>query len=238
MEGWIKLHRELLEWEWYDHIPTKTLFIHLLLKCNHKNNTYRGTEVKRGQTLTGRKQLSVETGLTERQIRTSLSNLKSTNEIAIKSTSKGSVVTIVKYDSYQDSDYKSTSKTPTRSPNSDKQTTTNNNDNNDNINLLSDEVICYLNEKLNKSFKTTDKVKRMIGARNKDGYKLEDFKKVIDSKYEEWIGKDKMKNYLRPSTLFGTKFDEYHGAVTDKEAEVKSWKERNSKPVGTVNDIF
>jgi uncharacterized phage protein (TIGR02220 family) len=104
--------------------------------------------------------------------------------------------------------------------------------------LLSDEVVCYLNEKLNKSFKATDKVKRMIGARSKDGYKLEDFKKVIDSKYEEWIGKDKMKNYLRPSTLFGTKFDEYHGAVTDKEAEVKSWKERNSKPVGTVNDIF
>lgn len=85
------------------------------------------------------------------------------------------------------------------------------------IPLLSEEVICYLNEKLNRSFKSTDSVRKHIGARHKDGYELEDFKKVIDSKYREWIGNESMKKYLRPSTLFGTKFDEYHGAIsTDK----------------------
>jgi hypothetical protein len=131
MSGWIKLHREMLNWEWYDHIPTKTLFIHLLLSCNHKDNKYRGTEVKRGQTLTGRKQLSIETGLSERQIRTALDNLKASNEIAVKTTSKGSVVTVVKYDLYQNNTDNSTSKTPTKSPDSDHLSTTNNNDNND-----------------------------------------------------------------------------------------------------------
>ena len=64
-QGWIKLHRQLLEWDWYDDINTKVLFLHLLLKANHKEKKYRGKIIKVGQVMTGRKLLSLETGLTD-----------------------------------------------------------------------------------------------------------------------------------------------------------------------------
>jgi predicted transcriptional regulator len=101
MEGWISLYRKFLEWEWYSDINTKTLFIHLLLKANHKSSKWQGIEIKRGQLVTGRKVLARETGLSEQQVRTSLEKLKSTNETTIKSTKQNSVITILKYEVYQ-----------------------------------------------------------------------------------------------------------------------------------------
>ena len=92
MEGWIKLHRKLTEWEWYKDNNTKSLFIHLLLMANHKDGRFQGQEGKRGQLITGRKVLSVQTGLSEQQIRTGLNKLISTNEITIKTTNKNSLI--------------------------------------------------------------------------------------------------------------------------------------------------
>lgn len=72
------------------------------------------------------------------------------------------------------------------------------------------EIIDYLNEKTGKRFKSgTDATKRVIRARFKEGNSLDDFKAVIDVKASEWIGDSKMEDYLRPSTLFGTKFEGY-----------------------------
>jgi len=50
---------------------------------------------------------------------------------------------------------------------------------------------------------------RLIKARFNEGYSLEDFKQVIDTKSEEWLGDAKMNQFLRPETLFGTKFESY-----------------------------
>lgn len=124
MQGWVKLHRDLLDWEWYTHLPTKTLFIHLLLKANHKDNNYRGKLVKRGGLLTGRELLSKETGLSVQQIRTALKNLISTNEITSKTTAQGSYIQIVRYDMYQDTTNESTNSQPANN----QQLTTNKND--------------------------------------------------------------------------------------------------------------
>ncbi|MDG6125129.1 conserved phage C-terminal domain-containing protein [Lactococcus formosensis] len=75
------------------------------------------------------------------------------------------------------------------------------------------EIISYLNEKAGRSFRNTDANKRLIKARWKEGYKLEDFQKVIDNKVLDWTGKtingQPAEKYLQPSTLFGTKFDNY-----------------------------
>ena len=101
MQGWIKLHRGLLNWDWADSPREMSLFVHLLLRANHKPTTWRGTEIGAGQLLTGRKQLSSWTGLTEQQIRTSLKHLKSTNELTIKSTKNYSIISIVNWDKYQ-----------------------------------------------------------------------------------------------------------------------------------------
>jgi len=123
MSGWIKIHRSILEWEWYEDTNTFRLFIHLILKANHKDKNYKGKLIKRGSLVTGRELLSVETGLSVRQIRTCLERLKSTNEIAIKTNSKGTEIQIVKYEEYQLATNETTNKRPTN----DQQTTTNKN---------------------------------------------------------------------------------------------------------------
>lgn len=102
MEGWIKLHRKMIDWEWYKDSNTFHLFAHLLFSANYKKTKWRGIEIERGQLLTGRDQLSANTGISTQSIRTSLERLKSTNEITIKSTSKFSIITICNYDKYQD----------------------------------------------------------------------------------------------------------------------------------------
>lgn len=83
------------------------------------------------------------------------------------------------------------------------------------------EIIDYLNEKADRQFKsTTKKTQSLIKARFNDGWEVEDFKTVIDKKTKEWLGDSKMENYLRPETLFGTKFESYlnqNMKVVDKE---------------------
>lgn len=122
-QGWVRLHRQFLEWEWYEDNNTKVLFLHILLKANHKDRRYKGKLVKRGELLTGRDILSKEVGLSVQQIRTALNKLKSTNEITIKSTKQGTIIQVVKYDCYQTSTNESTNNQPT----SNQQVTTNNN---------------------------------------------------------------------------------------------------------------
>ena len=70
-------------------------------------------------------------------------------------------------------------------------------------------IIDYLNLKANTKYRSSsNKTKTLIKARINEGYSEEDFKKVIDNKINEWINTD-MEKYLRPETLFGTKFESY-----------------------------
>ena len=73
-----------------------------------------------------------------------------------------------------------------------------------------EEIIDYLNLKIDAHYKsTTQKTKDSIKARFNEGFKLEDFKKVIDKMTMEWKDNNKMKVYLRPETLFGNIFEGY-----------------------------
>jgi hypothetical protein len=130
--GFITLHRKILDWEWYDDLNTTRLFIHCLLRSNHKNNNWRGITIKRGSFLTSIKTLSTETRLSTSQIRTSIKKLKSTNDITIKSQAQYSVITALNYDLHQDNDKVRDKPATNKSQTSDKPVTTNNNDNNDN----------------------------------------------------------------------------------------------------------
>lgn len=102
-ETWIKIYRKFLEWEWYDDINTKCLFLHLLLTASNADKKWHGMTVQRGQVITSLDSLHEDLGLSVRQIRTSLEKLKSTGEVTSKATNKFRVITICKYDSYQDS---------------------------------------------------------------------------------------------------------------------------------------
>ena len=83
------------------------------------------------------------------------------------------------------------------------------------------EIVSYLNEKTGKQFKhSSQKTQTAIHARLAEGFKLDDFRAVIDKKCADWLGDKKMEEYLRPETLFGTKFEGYlnaggnHGKTT------------------------
>jgi hypothetical protein len=122
-QGWIKLHRQILEWEWYSDNNCFRLFLHLLLKANHKEKRFKGIELKVGSIVTSRDLLARETGLTSQQIRTALTKLISTNEITSKTSSQGTIIQIVSYEKYQVSTNEITNEQPT----SNQQSTTNNN---------------------------------------------------------------------------------------------------------------
>lgn len=76
MEGWIKIHRGLLDWEWYSDTNCVRLALHLLLMANFQTKRWRGITVERGQLVTSRSILSRETGLSEREVRTAMSKLE------------------------------------------------------------------------------------------------------------------------------------------------------------------
>jgi hypothetical protein len=180
-QGWIKLHRQITEWEWYTDGNTFRVFLHLIINANHKPKRYKGILIERGQILTGRKSLSVALDLTERQVRTALTKLKNSGEITQKTTSKttksGSIITICNYDSYQErneqSDQQNDQQTTSKRPRSDQEATTNKNEkNNKNVNNEKnhhqaeknddDDLISLIDiEKLKKEYKGIDVLKEL-----------------------------------------------------------------------------
>lgn len=122
--NYIKLSRGLLEWEWYTDINTTRLFIHMLLKANWKDGNFKGTTIPRGSFVTSIRKLSDETGLSDREIRTAISHLKTTGEVTSKTTSKFSVFTVVKYDLYQTTDKQNDKQATSKRQTNDKLTTT------------------------------------------------------------------------------------------------------------------
>lgn len=111
-QGYIKLHRKLLEWEWYQDANTFRLFLHLLMKANHKDSKWQGQLIKRGQLVTGRKTLSVELKMSERSIRTAFDHLIKTKELTSKATNRNTLVTLMNYDSYQSDVIRTTNQLP------------------------------------------------------------------------------------------------------------------------------
>jgi hypothetical protein len=99
--GWIKLHRNILQWEWWDDKNTRDLFLVVLLLANHKEKKWRGEKIPAGSFITSLPSLSSISGLTIQEVRTSLSKLKSTGEITDKSTNSYRIITICNYAKYQ-----------------------------------------------------------------------------------------------------------------------------------------
>lgn len=78
------------------------------------------------------------------------------------------------------------------------------------VNVSVNDIILYLNQKCStKYLSDTNSNKKHIVARLNENFTLEDFKKVIDKKFVDWGTDEKMRKYLRPETLFGSKFESY-----------------------------
>jgi hypothetical protein len=100
--GWIKLHRSLLEWEWYKKSEYLHVFIHLILKANIEDKKWQNFDIKRGQLITSIDKICIETGVSNKIVRNALDKLILSNEIVKETTNKFTIITICKYDSYQE----------------------------------------------------------------------------------------------------------------------------------------
>lgn len=110
--GFIKLHRNILNWEWYDDPMVFKVFLHILLTANYQDTQWHGVTIKRGQRVYSRAGLARELCISEQTVRTSLKKLFSTNELTNWTCPKYSLVTVSNYDSYQSPTNSSTSCQP------------------------------------------------------------------------------------------------------------------------------
>ena len=101
MEGWIKIHRKILDWEWYTETNTFAFFTHLLLICNFKDTNWRGITLAKGETIKSLDSLAEESHLSVQNIRTAISHLKSTGELTERQHGKYRILKIENYTKYQ-----------------------------------------------------------------------------------------------------------------------------------------
>lgn len=99
--GWIKLHRSLLDWEWWDNINARVLWITILLSVNHEPKRWRGMEVGAGEMVTSYRKLARLSGLSVRSVRSALADIVSTHEVTLTSTHKCTIIKVVKWAEYQ-----------------------------------------------------------------------------------------------------------------------------------------
>jgi biotin operon repressor len=190
MTGWVSLHRKILEWEWYDDANVCRLFIHCLLKANHQHKKWKGIDIERGQFITSLDKLSKETGLSVSQVRTCMKKLKSTGEIASKSHTQHTVITVLSYDSHQCNDKQNDKPMTNQSQTNDKPIATTNNDNNEN------------NENKSKRF-APPSIEEVFEHLSDSGYPYKIEAEKFWNYYESngWkVGKNKMKNWKSAAT--------------------------------------
>ena len=203
-----------------------------------------------GQLVTGRHALSEDTGISEQSIRTCLSRLKSTSEITSESTNQFTLITINNWGIYQDIlTSESTSESTSDQPAINQRSTTNKKykkEKNIRKQTLSPsgdipfgEIVDHLNQRTGKAFKPDGfKIRALIAARWREGFKTEDFARVVDNQTIKWLRDPKMCEFLRPETLFGTKFESYlnappnlaqAGVVSASSLSIMNWAERKMK---------
>lgn len=239
--GFIKLFRQILDWEWYDDLPTCRLFIHLLLKANYAERNWHGQTIERGSCITSYAILASETGLSPEQIKRALKNLTKTGEIKRITTNKNTVICVVKYADFQGFGFEYNEQTTSKEQAENKQKTNEQQTNNKqttttkeiknkrnkeskniytslpedkNITEIVETVIQMLNVETDKKdgegfSPRAKKNVELISALIHEGYTVNDLKTVIEKKCDSWLTDPVMKSNLRPSVLFGDKFDEY-----------------------------
>lgn len=206
MAGWVKLHRKLKDWEWYDDINATRLLIHLLVSVNYEDKYWKGITIKAGSMVLSWATLSHGCKLSVQQCRTAMTKLKSSKEVTINPTNKYQVVTLLKWDKFQltddDANKQLNIQVTSNQQTSNKQVTTtkeyNNYKNNrieevniifDNI-LMSEIEISDVDKKLQYYFRISEKF-RLLFIKN-----LEEKKSPIKNQKNATF-----KNYVNPIRL-------------------------------------
>ena len=129
LNGFIKVHRKLVQWGWYQDYVVKDLFLHLLLTASFKDSEWMGRTIRRGQLVTSYGNLANTLGFSVQQIRTAINKLKSTGEITTQSTNRFTIITVENWEKYQVFELDETNETtssPTNNQQTDNKQSTNN----------------------------------------------------------------------------------------------------------------
>ena len=100
-DGFVKLHRSITNWEWYQDSAVKAVFLHLLITVNFEDRRWMGRAIRRGQRVTSYAGLANETGLSVQQVRTALGKLKKTGEVLLEAGPKNTLITLTGFERYQ-----------------------------------------------------------------------------------------------------------------------------------------
>jgi hypothetical protein len=98
---YVKIDRNVTEWEWYTNRNTFCLFMHLLIRANWKPGKFEGIEIERGSFVSSVRRLCSELDMTEREVRTALRHLESTGEVVRESYRRFTLFTVCNYEKYQ-----------------------------------------------------------------------------------------------------------------------------------------
>ena len=98
---YIKLFRKLINWEWYSDTPTRSVFIHCLLKANWKPTNWKGITLERGEFIETNQNMAKTLGLSLKQIRVALGHLEGTNSVTFRKVGKYRIINVSKYVGYQ-----------------------------------------------------------------------------------------------------------------------------------------
>jgi len=167
MEGWIRIHRKLIEASWFNKSEYVHLWLYLLLKANHQDKeVFVGNEkvvVKRGQLLTSRSKLSEVVHIQENKIYRILKCFENEHQIEQQKTKKYTVISILNYDAYQKSEQVIEQPTNSKRTTDEQSMNTNNNDKNDN-NIF----IYFINKGNEKNLRTFNEKMRFLNEIQKD----------------------------------------------------------------------
>ena len=236
MAGWIKLYRELGDKPiWLESTSDqRSVLMALLMMVNYEPNKWewqgKQYECMPGQVITSLPKIAERSGkgVSIQNVRTALKRFEKLGFLTDESTNKNRLITIVNWAIYQGSDdepNRQINRQPTgnqqaanRQLTAIKNIRTKEEKNKEIKDIVEQEpdlipyreIIDYLNQKAGKNFKhSAAGHRKSIKARWNEGYRLDDFKKVIDIKCSDWLKDINMAQYLQPSTLFGNKFDQY-----------------------------
>lgn len=226
MAGWIKLHRQIQNhWIWEDSEKLKW-WLDLILMANHQDNKVlingKLITIEAGERHTSEEKLASRWGVSRNTVRKFLNLLVKDDMISVKkSRQNGTTYKVLNYNVYQGFSDEKKHQTEQRTEqqkdngvnngvNINKNDKEGKNEKNEKNKDIYSSVVAHLNEVAGTSFKESSKAtQRLIDARLKEKFTEEDIKQVIDIKVAEWKGNPKMEQYLRPNTLFGTKFESY-----------------------------
>jgi len=241
--GFFKMNRKIFESDIWENPNEFRLFFYLIAHARWKDEPMEkgGVKIEKGQFLRSYRNIRDDLEYLENnavkkyslsQIKRMIDSLVEQDRVKIKTTRLGTLFSIVNYSKYQDS-CENTEETWNedgtqleRSWNNKKKEKKEKKDNINNNkhspaekkpDIPYQKIVDYLNQKTGSEYKhTTKKTRRLIRARWNEGFKFKDFITVIDKKCDEWLNDKEMVKYLRPVTLFGTKFESYLNQLSTK----------------------